>query len=218
MAEPQRDWFEKDFYKTLGVSETASTKEITKAYRKLARTLHPDANPDDPKAEDRFKEVSSAYDVLGDEDKRKSYDEVRRYGPMAGGFGPAGGQAGGFNVGMDDIGDMLGGLFNRGGRGGGRRSGAQRGADRGGRPSPRLRRCGCRHRDDHSPHQRRVVQFLFRNRGRAGIISPTLFAVFRIRDHRPEPGVLLVQPAVPGVQRSRQRDRRSLQHLSRHWR
>ncbi len=129
MAEPQRDWFDKDYYKTLGVSESASAKEITKAYRKLARSLHPDANPDDPKAEDRFKDVSSAYDVLGDEDKRKSYDELRRYGPMAGEFGPSGGQAGGFNVGRDDLGDMLGGLFNRGGRGGGRRSGVQGGAD-----------------------------------------------------------------------------------------
>jgi len=135
MAEPQREWFEKDYYKTLGVSQSASAKEITKAYRKLARELHPDANPDDPKAEDRFKEVSSAYDVLGDDDKRKSYDEIRRLGPMAGGFGGAGGaagQPGGFNVGMDDLGDILGGLFGRGGRkprGGGARSGAQRGAD-----------------------------------------------------------------------------------------
>ena len=70
-------------------------KDITKAYRKLARELHPDANPDDPKAEERFKEVSAAYDVVGDEEKRKEYDEVRRLGPMAGGFGgPGGGAAG----------------------------------------------------------------------------------------------------------------------------
>jgi len=131
MAEPQSEWFDHDYYKILGVSKTASAKEITKAYRKLARELHPDANPDDPRAEDRFKEISSAYDVLGDEDKRKSYDEVRRLGPMAGGFGMPGSQSGGFNVGMDDIGDMLGGLFGRGGRRGrgGAAPGPRRGAD-----------------------------------------------------------------------------------------
>ncbi|MGK0313017.1 MAG: molecular chaperone DnaJ, partial [Ilumatobacter sp.] len=72
----QRDWFEKDFYKTLGVSESATDKEIIKAYRKLARELHPDTNPGDDVAEEKFKEVSSAYDVLGDDGKRSEYDEV----------------------------------------------------------------------------------------------------------------------------------------------
>ena len=67
MAEPQREWFEKDFYKVLGVAENASDKDITKAYRKLARELHPDKNPGDTAAEERFKEVSAAYDVVGDE-------------------------------------------------------------------------------------------------------------------------------------------------------
>ena len=71
MAEPQREWFEKDFYKVLGVAENASDKDITKAYRKLARELHPDKNPGDTAAEERFKEVSAAYDVVGDEEKRK---------------------------------------------------------------------------------------------------------------------------------------------------
>ena len=133
---PQREWFEKDYYKVLGVDETASAKDITRAYRKLARELHPDANPDDPKAEDRFKEVSAAYDVIGDEERRKEYDEVRRLGPMAGGFaGPGGfggaqGGPGGFNFDAGDLGDLLGGLFGRG-RGGGaaRGGGPQRGAD-----------------------------------------------------------------------------------------
>ena len=125
MAEPQREWFEKDYYKVLGVAENASEKEITKAYRKLARELHPDANPGDMAAEERFKEVSAAYDVIGDEAKRKSYDEVRRLGPMAGGFGGAGGPGGGFNVDFSDIGDLLGGLFGRGGGGGGRGRGGQ---------------------------------------------------------------------------------------------
>ena len=138
---PQREWFEKDYYKILGVSETATAKEITRAYRKLARELHPDANPDDPTAEERFKEVSAAYDVVGDEAKRKEYDEVRRLGPMGGmgGFGP-GGAGGGFGPGGPggpggatfdfegaDLSDLLGGLFGRGGRGG-RGGGRTRGA------------------------------------------------------------------------------------------
>jgi molecular chaperone DnaJ len=135
---PQREWFEKDYYKVLGVEEKAASKDITKAYRKLARELHPDANPDDPAAEERFKEVSAAYDVIGDEDKRKEYDEVRRLGPMAGGFGGPGGFGGGapggpggFNFDAGDLGDILGGLFgrNRGGAGAPRGAGPQRGTD-----------------------------------------------------------------------------------------
>ena len=61
---PQPEWFEKDYYKILGVAESSSQKEITSAYRKLARELHPDANPGDAEAEERFKDVSAAYDVL----------------------------------------------------------------------------------------------------------------------------------------------------------
>ena len=80
----QREWYEKDYYKVLGVVSTASDKEITRAYRKLAKQYHPDTNPG---SEERFKEISAAYDVLGDADKRKEYDEVRRLGPLAGGFG-----------------------------------------------------------------------------------------------------------------------------------
>ena len=80
----QREWFEKDYYGVLGVSSTASPKEITKAYRKLARSHHPDAKGGN---EERFKEVSAAYDVLGDDAKREEYDEARRIGPSAaGGF------------------------------------------------------------------------------------------------------------------------------------
>ncbi len=153
---PQREWFEKDYYKILGVSDTATSKDITKAYRKLARELHPDANPDNAKAEERFKEVSAAYDVVGDEAKRKEYDEVRTLGPAAGmgGFGAPGGGgfgftpgAGGANpfganmgeggVGGADLGDLLGGLFGRnrrqapgaGGPGAYRGPGPQRGTD-----------------------------------------------------------------------------------------
>lgn len=113
----EREWFEKDYYKVLGVSQDATAKEITKAYRKLARENHPDANPGDAAAEERFKEISAAYDVVGDAEKRASYDEVRRLGPMAGGFGGAGGFSGapGFQF-QGDIGDLFGGLFTRGTR------------------------------------------------------------------------------------------------------
>jgi molecular chaperone DnaJ len=136
---PQREWFEKDYYKVLGVAGTATQKDITKAYRKLARQFHPDANPDDPKAEERFKEISAAYDVVGDETKRAEYDEARKLGPMAGGFGGFGGGqqggAGGIRFDVGDLGDILGGLFNRGGgptrsgRPGAGGAGPQRGAD-----------------------------------------------------------------------------------------
>jgi molecular chaperone DnaJ len=121
----QREWFEKDYYQVLGVPSTATEKEITRAYRKLAKQYHPDANPG---SEDRFKEISAAYDVLGDSANRKEYDEVRRLGPMAGGFGaPGRGGTGTFRVeDLGDLGDIFGGIF------GGRRrrsQGPQRGAN-----------------------------------------------------------------------------------------
>ncbi len=132
----QREWFEKDYYKVLGVPESATKAEITKAYRKLARENHPDQHPGDTAAEERFKEASAAYDVLGSDEKRKEYDEVRRMGPMAG-MGGRGGPGGGARFDfqdLGDLGDLFGGLFNRGGAGGpqarGRRgTGPQRGQD-----------------------------------------------------------------------------------------
>ena len=131
--EPQREWFEKDYYKILGVAEDASASDVTKAYRKLAKELHPDANPGDAAVEERFKEVASAYDVLGDTSKREAYDEVRRLGPMAGAFGPGGpGPAGGFNLNFEQVGDLgnlLGDLLGRRGGRGGRGGAAPRGAD-----------------------------------------------------------------------------------------
>lgn len=114
---PQREWFEKDYYAVLGVSKDASAKDITKAYRGLARKYHPDANPGDKAAEDRFKEISAAYDVIGDDKTRAEYDEARRMGPM-GGFG--GGGPGGFqfDMGGADLGDILGQMFGGAARGG----------------------------------------------------------------------------------------------------
>ncbi|MDX6480249.1 MAG: molecular chaperone DnaJ [Gaiellaceae bacterium] len=104
-------------YDTLGVKKGASQDEIKKAYRKLARQHHPDANPGDKAAEERFKDVQTAYDVLSDEKKRKEYD---RYG-STNGRGPGPGGSGPVNVDFGDLGDILGGIFgNAGGRGRGR--------------------------------------------------------------------------------------------------
>ena len=74
----QSDWLERDLYEVLGVAEDADSKTISRAYRKLARQLHPDTHPDDPAAAETFKGVTAAYDVLGDETKRAEYDEFRR--------------------------------------------------------------------------------------------------------------------------------------------
>src|ERR671914_2611237 len=99
----QRDWFEKDYYKVLGVSEDASKDEIKRAYRKLAQKHHPDANKDDDTAEQRFKEISEAHSILSNDEKRKEYDEVRRFaltgGGAGGGFGPGAPRGARVNVG-----------------------------------------------------------------------------------------------------------------------
>ena len=130
---PQREWFEKDYYEVLGVPSTASEKDITRAYRKLAKQYHPDANPGDTEDEELFKEVSAAHEVLGDPEKRKEYDQVREMvaqgvgpgGPGFGGGNPFGFGGGGQTFNFEDLGgfgDILGNLFSQGGAaaGGGR--------------------------------------------------------------------------------------------------
>jgi molecular chaperone DnaJ len=126
-----RDYVDKDYYAVLGVSKSASGDEVKKAYRALARKHHPDANKSDPASEEKFKEVSEAYDVLSDDAKRKEYDEMRRYGGSfgGGGFGPGapgfGAPGGAQSVNLGDLfgdgglGDVLGGMFGQ--SGGGRR-------------------------------------------------------------------------------------------------
>jgi molecular chaperone DnaJ len=123
--------FEKDYYALLGVSKDADKTAIRKAYRKLARKFHPDANAGDAAAEERFKEISEAYDVLADDTRRKEYDEARALfgaGGFGGGFRPGarGSASGGFDLGdlfSGGLGDLFGGVFS------GRRVGPHRGND-----------------------------------------------------------------------------------------
>ncbi|MGW3964627.1 molecular chaperone DnaJ [Amycolatopsis sp. NPDC005003] len=125
-----REWIGKDFYRELGVSSDATADEIKKAYRKLAKENHPDANAGNAQAEQKFKAVSEAYGVLSDASKRKEYDEARRLFGGGGGFNfPGGGGGGSFDMGdifgqagagagqqggFGGLGDILGGIFGRG--------------------------------------------------------------------------------------------------------
>ena len=133
----------KDFYKVLGVRDKATPEEIKKAYRKLAKENHPDANRGDPKAAERFKEIGEAYAVLSDPEKRKQYDQMRRLGSL--GFGGRGGRPpprGGTSTGPDfsfedlqggfgNISDLFSSLFDLGKKG-------PDGAPGGGQPIARL--------------------------------------------------------------------------------
>ena len=114
-----------DHYARLGVPKNASAEDIKKAYRKLARQNHPDRHPDDPAAEERFKQISEAYETLSDADKRKQYDTARSMPFAGGGFGARGG-GGGADM---DVSDLLANLFGRARGGRNRAAAAERGAD-----------------------------------------------------------------------------------------
>src|SRR5260370_28754475 len=109
-----------DYYQTLGVPETATTDEIKKAFRRLAKQYHPDRNPNKPQAAERFKEINEAHDVLSDPEKRKKYDQLRRYGAYAGAGRPFGEGAApgpgseGIDFDLSDLGSFggLGDLFS----------------------------------------------------------------------------------------------------------
>ena len=111
----------KDYYETLGVSKDASQAEIKKVYRKLAKKYHPDANPDNKGAEEKFKSINEAYEVLGDEAKRKKYDQFgsasdfqngANFDPSQHGFGGFGQGSGGHNI---NFSDLFGSIFGNGG-------------------------------------------------------------------------------------------------------
>jgi molecular chaperone DnaJ len=140
----------KDYYTVIGVPASATQDEIKKAYRKLAAKHHPDTNPNDPKAAERFKEISEAYQVLGDAEKRKQYDQMRQLGAFGGfGGGPSGARPGGpfgagagprggassfrmddlNDVGLGGLGDLFSSMFGGGARPGARPRGPERGAD-----------------------------------------------------------------------------------------
>ncbi len=115
----------RDYYEVLGVSKDASEGDIKKAYRKVAKECHPDLNPDDKEAEQRFKEASEAYEILSNSEKKANYDQFGHAGANQGGGGFGGFSAGGgFGDIFEDIFDMFGGSG-----GGGRRQGPTRGAD-----------------------------------------------------------------------------------------
>jgi len=117
----------RDYYEVLGVNRDASSEDIKKSYRKLAMKYHPDRNPDNPKAEESFKEAKEAYEILSDDQKRSAFDQYGHAGvdPSAG-PGPGGQGFGNFS---DAFGDIFGDIFGGGGAGGGRRSNVYRGAD-----------------------------------------------------------------------------------------
>ena len=198
----------RDYYQTLGVSETATTDEIKKAFRRLAKQHHPDRNPNNPQAVERFKEVNEAHDVLSDPAKRKKYDEMRRYGAFAGagaGWG-AGGQGRGAaavstSIASDGsfggLGDLFSSIFGR------------RGEGRGGEPDDevettvtipfRVAALGGQGTDRAGAH--RGVPDVQRQRGRARSVDFDLPRVPRSRDRFVRPGRVRGEPALPGMSR-----------------
>ena len=214
----QREWFEKDYYAVLGVPQSATDKDLSRAFKKLAKQYHPDANPGNATAEERFKEISAAYDVLGDAAKRAEYDEVRQMvasgvGPDgSGGFGAGGFGAGGggrtfrFETDGGGLGDIFGNLFGGGG-GARRRTRAATGPQRGPRPRDRVapavrRRDPRRHVDGALPRRRDVLDVRGFGRG-AGHDAGDVPRVSRRGHGCRQPGPVLVLAGLPDVRRAR---------------
>ena len=222
------DWAQKDFYAVLGVKKDADAAEIKKAYRKLARANHPDSNPGDDKKHETFKSVAEAYDVVGDAEKRKKYDEMRSLygsGGFGGGFRPGGG---GFNLddllrnrggaGGGGLGDMFGDLFGGGfGRGRAQQSSpAAQGRGRRDDHDDRLHRRHAGRHDLAAAQLGRAVPGLLRHRRQAGHQAADLPAV-RGRRVRGQHRRRRVLPAgdLPRVRRPPARLRRALPDLPR---
>ena len=185
----------RDFYEVLGVSKSASQDEIKKAYRELARKWHPDRNPDDAEAEERFKEIQQAYDALSDPEKRKQYDAGGRFAGFGGGGSGGGAVSGGAPGGgfASDLGDIFS-TFFRGGQQGPRE---QRGRDL---------ETEVRLSFDQAMHGTQIAVSVPTtgpcstcdgSGAKPGTSPRGLPAVRGDRHRRPEPGSLLDLPAVP---------------------
>ena len=198
-----RDWAEKDFYQILGVGKSSTPEEIKRAYRKLARRHHPDANPGNESKAEKFKGISEAYSVLSDAERRREYDEVRRL-VESGGYRhfPGGGQGAPFG-GQVNLEDLLGGFGDLFGRG--RHTAARKGADL----AAGLRltfeesieggdQVGWGERSD-------ILFGLWRHRRPLRRPPGGLPGLFRTRHDCPEPGTLFLQPTLPSMPGDRER-------------
>ena len=232
-----KDYIEKDYYQALGVAKDADAAAIKKAYRKLARQLHPDKNPGDAKAEARFKEASEAYDVLSDEKKRRDYDEARsvfagggfRGGYPGGGFGGTSPGGATFDVsdlfggtttgtaGAGGLGDLFGGLF--GGAAGTRTRSGGTGPRRGQDVNAELQL------DFNDAVNGATLPLQLSGPGTCrtcggarrppGNIAPHLPDLLGNRFRQPQSGRIRVQRALPGLPRHRADHRRSMPGLPR---
>ena len=204
-----------DYYEVLGVSRDASDQELKSAYRKQALKYHPDRNPGDHTAEEKFKEASEAYQVLSDADKRAAYDRYGHAGLGAQGFG-AGPFAGGVDIG-DIFGDLFGEMFSMGGMPRGGIAGLAPAARRRSalRPDDRLRGRGLRHRERSEDPAAGDVQRVQRARERVGTRSERLQPLPGARAAPLSAGILFRGAHLRGLRRNRLGDRRSLLGLPR---